>query len=69
MITRLMEILENIYYNPVCHLACRIFFCEKNISGVDLLEMTLKGAVFSFGPFSVSARYAFAIVSVSADIP
>ena len=27
-----IKILENIYYNPVCHLACRITKIKKKIS-------------------------------------
>ena len=38
----LIKILENIYYNPVYHLAHRIFF---PVSGVDLLEMMLEGDI------------------------
>ena len=38
----LIKILENIYYNQVCQLACKIlkiFFLQKTISGVDILEV------------------------------
>ena len=51
---RLIKILENIYYNQDCHLACKIlkrFFLETTISGVDLLEMTLNGGIVALYPY------------------
>ena len=50
-----IKILENIYYNPVCHLACRIlkkrFFLERTISDVDILEMTLQSGIVTLYPY------------------
>ena len=35
------KIIDNIYYNTVCHLTCRIM--KKTIPAMDLLEMMLNG--------------------------
>ena len=45
---RLIEILENIYYNPVCHLAEYRFFPELTIYGVP---SALKDGIVSLYPY------------------
>ena len=49
---RLVKILENIYYNPVCHLASKkIFFLKE---GLDLLDMTLNGGIIALYSYTVT---------------
>ena len=62
----LMKILDNIYYNPVCHLACRILkkkIFERTICGMELLEVMLKGGTVTLYPTTVTFQ-AFRILTI-----